>query len=276
MPGRRHSPPLFELLQGSQPAGVRHTAPEPRPAPAPRPISEPRRADPQPSPRPKPTPTPEPPRDQPHQAFSLTGGEVRVPTSYALVALAAVLGLIIGAWTIGFRSGESSARDEALRRELAIQGPATDPTLSPTTQRQTDTPRQQPRQSDTPTTQRQTPGGAAAVLGPTGVSSSDPRQPQTNYLRLATLPQDDAVSAIAFLNDRGFQAFAVIDPRTRSGNNPPRYALYAAAGFPSDGFRASEAERARLRSEALRLGQAWRAAGGVSNFADAGWERADR
>ncbi len=182
---------------------------------------------------------------------------------------------MIGAWTIGFRSGESSARDEALRRELAIQGPATDPSLTPPTQRQADTPRQQPRQPEPPQGLRPATGGAAAALAPTG-AISDPRQPQTNYLRLATLPQDDAVNAIAFLNDRGFQAFAVIDPRTRSGNNPPRYALYAAAGFPSDGFRASEAARAQVRSEALRLGQAWRAAGGASNFADAGWERSDR
>ncbi len=196
--------------------------------------------------------------------------------SYALVALATVIAFVLGAWTLGFRSGESSARDEALRRELATQGPATDPTLTPPAPRQADSSRQQTRQPEPTTGRRQPAGGAAIALGPSGALSADPRQPQTNYLRLATLPQDDAVNAIAFLNDRDFQAFAVIDPRTRSGNNPPRYAVYAAAGFPSDGFRASEAERARVRSEALRLGQVWRAAGGASNFADAGWERSDR
>ncbi|MCL4741330.1 MAG: hypothetical protein KJZ54_03925 [Phycisphaerales bacterium] len=196
--------------------------------------------------------------------------------SYALVALAGVIALLFVAWTLGFRAGDSSARDEALRRELAVPGPATDPTASPPSARQSDAPRQPPRQPDAAGGGRSATSGAAAALGPTGALSADPRQGQTNYLRLATLPQDDAVNALAFLHERGFAAFAVIDPRTRGGNNPPRYALYSAAGFPSDGFRASEAERARVRSEALRLGQAWRASGGVSNFADSVWERFDR
>jgi len=196
--------------------------------------------------------------------------------SYALVALAGAIALVLVAWTLGFRSGESSARDEALRRELAVQGPASDPTASQPAARQSDAPRQPLRQPDAAGGTRPATGAAAAALGPTGALPADPRQAQTNYLRLATLPQDDAVNALVFLHERGFAAFAVIDPRTRGGNNPPRYALYAAAGFPSDGFRASEAERARVRSEALRLGQSWRAAGGVSNFADSVWERFDR
>lgn len=196
--------------------------------------------------------------------------------SYALVALAAAIALMVGAWTLGFRSGESSAREEVLRRELAVQGPPTDPTMSTPSPRQSDDGRQQPRQPDMATGQRPAAGGAVYVLGPSGTLPADPRQPQTNYLRLATLPQDDAVNALRFLNEQGFAAFAVIDPRSRAGKNPPRYALYAAAGFPSEGFRASEAERARVRSEALRLGQSWRAAGGVSNFADSVWERYDR
>jgi len=96
---------------------------------------------------------------------------------------------------------------------------------------------------------------------------SDPRQPGSNYLELATLDEAQARSAIAFLARHGVQTIGVpVDRPGRGVKN--RYRLFSLMGVPGEQFGRTKAERDRHQAEVARLGALWASQeGGGADFA---------
>ncbi len=208
----------------------------------------------------------------------IVGGVVQMPLVYAAVAVAVALAAVLGAWTLGFQRGENEARSKQRLLESAL-GPGAR-VVEPGTSgggtehaagQQPSPPIDAPRQQNTPQTNRPIPAvGQATYLVGAGGTEADPRLVMHNYLQLGSqIRASEIVSAVDFLSQRGLECFGVIDPRTRGRNDGPLYVLFAGLGFPSG--EADSPEARRYREQVLAAGAAWKQAGGVKDFDDAGW-----
>ncbi len=266
MPGKRPTTPLFEVLQESQAAaglgGRPGTSAEPQPQPdAP--------ATPQPMPL------------EPQGGFSeapirIVGGVVQMPMVYAAVALAVAIGLILGAWSLGYQRGESQAAARAQLLESAVGpgGRVIEPETRSANTAGTDantSGRPSTRPSGSSDSASGTPNiGTAAFLTPTGPTQTDPRQDRYNYLQLgSSIRVSEMRSIIDLMASRDLGCFGVIDPGSRRRNDGPLYVLFASRGFPSG--QANSREAVRYREQVLAAGAAWKKAGGVKDFDDAVW-----
>ncbi|MDQ7013023.1 MAG: hypothetical protein Q9O74_03905 [Planctomycetota bacterium] len=272
MPGKRPTTPLFEVLQESQAAARVGTRPDPSAEPQPQPSTTADAATPQPMPI------------EPQGGFSeapirIVGGVVQMPMVYAAVALAVAIGLILGAWSLGYRRGESQAAARAQLLESAVGsgapgGRITEPQIRSANTAGTDadtSARTAIQPSGSSDSASGTPSiGTAAFLTPTGPTQTDPRQDRYNYLQLgSSIRVSEMRSIIELMASRDLGCFGVIDPGSRGRNDGPLYVLFASRGFPSG--QANSREAVRYREQVLAAGAAWKKVGGVKDFDDAVW-----
>ncbi len=274
MPGKRSTTPLFEVLQESQAAAGLGGRSGPSADPQPQPVAT---SD---------TPTPQPSPLEPQGGFSdapirIVGGVVQMPMVYAAVALAVAIGLILGAWTLGYQRGESQAAARAQLLESAIGsggsgggGRVVEPETrsANTAGRDAGTPdRPSTRPPGSSDASSGTPSiGTAAFLTPTGPTQTDPRQDRYNYLQLgSSIRVSEMRSIMELMASRGLDCFGVVDPGSRRRNDGPLYVLFAGRGFPSG--QANSSEAVRYREQVLAAGAAWKKTGGVKDFNDAVW-----
>lgn len=97
-----------------------------------------------------------------------------------------------------------------------------------------------------------------------------------NYLELCTLTYRDAVQAVEFLGANGLKAGMApaqkgVDPAKAAANNLP-HVIFLADGVPSDRFRATEGERARLSARVEQVGRKFQKdLRGASDFSRPMW-----
>ncbi len=206
----------------------------------------------------------------------IVGGVVQMPLVYAAVALTVALVAVLGAWILGYQRGENEVRSEQRLLESAL-GPGArvvEPGSGAGGSGVGNTPSQPgngARQQNTRQPDRSIPViGQASYLVRSGATEANPRLAMHNYLQLGSqIRAVEIVSAVEFLGERGLESFGVIDPRTRGRNDGPLYVLFAGLGFPSG--EADSPEARRYREQVLAAGAAWKQAGGVKDFDDAGW-----
>ncbi|VAX40734.1 hypothetical protein MNBD_PLANCTO03-2217 [hydrothermal vent metagenome] len=206
----------------------------------------------------------------------IVGGVVQMPLAYAAVAVAVALAAVLGAWVLAYQRGESEAQSKQRLLESAL-GPGArvvEPGSGGQGDRVTKEPSQPgttPRKQNTGQTNAPIPAiGQAAFLVRSGPTEVDPRLAMHNYLQLGSLiRRGEAESAIAFLDSRGLECFGMIDRKTLGRNDGPLFVLFAGLGFPSG--EADSPEARRYREQVLAAGAAWKQAGGVTDFDDAGW-----
>lgn len=273
MTDRRKSPPLFDLMRERERAA---NAPDPiSPSQKERPseqVSSPERNPSAPAPA-RPT------------AWDSTGGvsraersaaamldeapqtdkTLKLPMSMAYLIVALMLAGLVGAWVGGYKLGEKSgkAQMEALVKDEPVVRPRVDdddPVSEPVTR--------QPAISTPPLpvedpilNDRIDPGAPGlAVMSASGFLADDPREEGTNYLELATLPRDEASSAIEYMNSHGVPVIGIprLDSRRSDANNPSRYTLYSlGVAAPGDQFRTMTRERDDHQRLIARLGKQW-------------------
>jgi hypothetical protein len=267
----RRTPPLFEVLSGSErrsPPGTLGNGSRPVEVRVP--------AGPGPN---IDTGAPRPAPERPRPA-----GPAVSPVLWVLVAIA--LAAVAATGYFAFRAGEDKAArslvpvDPGLPRADSPSGPgAPDTPSGPATP-----PGETIARPDNPAD----PGPGAQRPGPTppappapepdpGDVTIDPRQPGMNYLHIVKLRWRDAEKAVAFLNASGVPVAAVperqVDPSTARDNNLP-HLVFALEAIPSDRFTASADKRKALIEKVKRIGQRFqREHKGVSDFSEPFWAR---
>lgn len=216
--------------------------------------------------------------DAPPASRSKGGGHVRLPVYGVYIAITAVLAAVILTWAVGFQVGKRRGEDAALKQLGLGQTPLvkrTDPTnlggsgtpVNP----QPDQPEPQvPRPDET--VPRPIPSGA--IIGARGEIVEEPRQPGTNYLKLASrVSAEETQAAAGFLAQNGVQAIGVrVDGTGTGANNPARYDLFSLLGVPSSRYSQMEAERNQHWQLVQRLGREWQTKHkGTVNFASPQW-----
>lgn len=222
-------------------------------------------------------------------------GELRISSAKLYTAVAVALACIVVAWVAGYRIGHGAGKAEMTA--LLPDDPVVNPPrqINPGgTGNQAGTP--SGGQSGTPAgaqTRPTNPSGnqtapqqtqPPAVLPQNwalladGLRAADPRVPGTNYLELATLPEEQALDALAFLASRGVRAIgSPVDSGGRSGNNPSRYTLYSLGlAVPSGQYSSTASERRDHERLVASIGADWmRDRRGGSNFSQTLWRRYD-
>lgn len=264
MPGKRATTPLFDLLQQGRARAVESHLPEPETQ------ASARRT--RPSREPKAAGLAETP-------IRIVGGVLQMPLVYAGAFVAVFLAAVLGAWSLAYHRGEAAARNEQRLLESAL-GPGAAVVEPGGTGSRTQPPGGNQPTNDAgdgsrPNTSQSSPNvpavGLSPFLTPTGPTQADPRLDRHNYLRLGShIRPGEVASAIEFLGSRGLDCFGVIESGGRGGNDDPLFVLYAGLGFPSGEAGSSQARQ--YREQIVAAGTAWKAAGGVRNFDDAGWE----
>jgi len=256
MAGRSSSPPLFEVLERqrarSDDRPVRVEPPEPlddAPEPRVRRLGE----------------------------LVVTDGRVVLPVSYAYIALASIIALVLVIWTVAYSAG-ARARHEAMLEQWSrgrpeVQDPLV-PEQTPERPAETNPAPVENRPAHSPATSPA--AGGPAVLTASGPISEDPRRPGLNYLHLATgLTRGEGEGLVAFLGSNGLEALAI--PLDRSGggaNNPVRYRLVLAEGFEGSQFSETKPRRDDLVRRAQALGQRWqREMKGSTSFPSPQWTK---
>lgn len=237
-----------------------------------------------------------PPPSPPWYAGLMGTVRVAVPQNLIYLMVAVFMGLCIASYSVGFRNGEGSGREEfeRFRRDLPIVNEVPDMpaggglaanSSNTNTLRDTRTgaavatppPARPPAQGGTTPRPTSTPQPATgAVITTKGLLSGDPREVGLNYLALAVLSYQDASAAVSFLAQNGVESFAVpVDPKSFVENNrgpTAAYRLYAGAGFKGSDLSKSAAQT--LEAEVARLGQVWsRQHRGPSDFRKPGWRK---
>lgn len=124
-----------------------------------------------------------------------------------------------------------------------------------------------------------TPAPIGAILTVRGAVMTDPRVVELNYLSLASLGEDDAKAAIAFLSANGIDAIGVprVDPgASRANNQGPTqvYRIYALPGITRDEYSQKLTARTNLEAAVAKIGATWQKEHrGASNFARTQWEK---
>lgn len=121
-------------------------------------------------------------------------------------------------------------------------------------------------------------GRAGGVLDGDGRGILDPRRAGVNYLELVSLPREKAIEAVRYLSENGEEAIAVpldeLDPGRRRSNTSDAFRVIAIGlAVPGDQYSASADARRRFEQRLARLGKAWTAEGGASDFSDPLWRR---
>lgn len=264
MPGKRATTPLFELLQQGRARAAESRLPEPETRPAAqsaRPSREPKAAG------------------FAEAPIRIVGGVLQMPLVYAGAFVAVFLAAVLGAWSLAYHRGEAAARNEQRLLESALgPGAAVVEPGEPGSRTQApgaSQPRNEAGGGTKPNIRQLTPNvqsvGSAPFLTASGPTQDDPRLDRHNYLRLGShIRPSEVVSAVEFLGSRGLDCFGVIESGGRGGNDEPLFVLYAGLGFPSGEAGSSQARQ--YREQIVAAGTAWKAAGGVRSFDDAGWE----
>lgn len=222
-----------------------------------------------------------------------TAGELRVPMTRVYMAIAITMLVLVGAWAAGYYFGVKDGKAQIDRvvggagagageQPIVLpSGASNEPSAQAT---------QQTRPSGTPSATSPTgdpgrapplgitpaPAGSPWVLALGGVRATDPRTPGSNYLALATLPPDQALDAITFLDGKGLRTIGVpVDSAGRTANNPTRYTLISLGlEVPSGEYSSSAARRATHENLVRTLGGEWRRAHrGGSDFSQTQWIR---
>ncbi|MCA9304342.1 MAG: hypothetical protein KC996_09490 [Phycisphaerales bacterium] len=269
MTDRRKSPPLFDLMRERE-----------RAANAPDPITPTQRERPSASPS---EPRVNPPAQTRPTAWDSSGGvsraersaaamldeapqtekTLKLPMSMAYLIVALMLAGLVGAWVGGYKLGEKSGKaqmeslvkDEPVvrpRDEERVQEPVIDRSMPTTPVLTTEDPILRDRIDPN------APG--LAVMSASGFLADDPREEATNYLELATLPRDEASSAIKFMSEHGVPVIGIprLDSRRSDANNPSRYTLYSlGVAAPGDQFRTMTRERDDHQRLIAKLGNQW-------------------
>lgn len=209
-----------------------------------------------------------------HRAASR--GRLDVPVTGLYLAAAGAILLLVIAYGVGYRIGAAAERAEIT--QLAARDADrvfADPLAN----------RSEPNESAIQTTpvppspSVNRPGGSdGEILTATGVSSVDPRIVGSNYLELATLPEEQARQAVRYLASVGMEAIAVpasgVDRRAGGPNTSDRHRVIALGlAVPGDRYSSSAAERERFERRIARIGKAWAEQGGASDFSDPLWRR---
>lgn len=288
--GRKAATPLFELL-----------ADRAQPTERPRPVVPPRTPS-TPTPTSKGLPRTEAPvaeSVEPTAAgwtasageFAIRGGVVRMPTSYGLIAVAAILVVLVGAWAMGYLAGESRATREAEARLNALApagdlggtirepepqappGPRSEgPPESPSGPIAGESLAQKPPSRPAISPQ----GEAPAAFDAGGALAGDPRPVGLNYLVLGELGFEDAASAVERLAAAGVGVVAVrVDRASGRSNNAVRYALFTSEGLTAEQYRSDRAARGARLDAVKRVGARWRSEGGPTDFSTAYWDKLD-
>ncbi len=216
-------------------------------------------------------------------------GELRVPMTRVYMAVAVAMLLIVGAWAAGYSFGVKDGKAQIERvvggggagageQPIVLPPGTTNEPPVRTTQptRPTGTPPaggpgRPPAAGSIPA-----PAGSPWVLALDGIRAVDPRTPGSNYLALATLPPDQALDAITFLDGKGLRAIGVpVDSAGRSANNPTRYTLISLGlEVPSGEYSSSAAKRTAHETLVRTLGGEWRRTHrGGSDFSQTQWIR---
>lgn len=190
---------------------------------------------------------------------------LKLPMSMVYLIVALVLAGLVGAWVGGYKLGEKSGR--AQMEALVTDEPVVRP------REQSNTPVepqiQQPVTNNTPQLPPEDPvlreginpdAPGLAVMSASGFLANDPREEGTNYLELATLPRQEASSAIEYMNKNGVPVIGIprLDSRRSDANNPSRYTLYSlGVAAPGDQFRTMTRERDDHQRLIARLGDQW-------------------
>lgn len=267
MPGRR-SPPLFELLERQQARTERR---RPARVEAPPPPPEPRRE----------------PEEHEEEigtirrigAAMIANGAVSLPLSYVYIALALIIMLGVMTWTVAYNAGVGAEKTRMVQDLSSPRPSVSDPLAVDRPLAETVQPRRAPSTQREPARTQPPPpepaSGAPGILTAAG-PTPDPREPGLNYLHLVSgLSEQEAQRAVKFLSDNGLETLAApLDPARASGNNPVRYELVLAKGFPGSEFSASKPERDRMVRDAKRLGERWqREMKGSTRFPSPQWTK---
>ncbi len=212
-------------------------------------------------------------------------GRIAVPMTWAYVALAVVIVLLVASYGVGYRVGVSAeraemqqfaARDADRVFKDPISGEHAAP-AQPNPSRGTDSADRRESGDTRQTTPPENPGRAAGeILSADGPLDVDPRIVGSNYLELATLPKAQAIAAVRYLASKDEPAIAVpgVDRGGSGRNTSGRYRVIALGlAVPGDRFSSMKAQRERFERRLARLGKAWADAGGASDFSDPLWRR---
>ena len=220
-----------------------------------------------------------------------------VPLNLIYLSVAALVAVCVVVYLIGFGAGKSKAEanlaGSTRLEEPAVVEPRNGPTLSPPTtptptpnnQGAAPTPGRQPGSNsrtpaNPPLAATSTPAPAGAILTAKGPVMTDPRVAEMNYLSLASLGEDDAKAAIAFLSANGVDAIGVPN-RVESGsgranNQGPTqvFRIYALPGITRDEYSQKLTARTNIEAAVAKIGATWQKEHrGASNFARTMWEK---
>jgi hypothetical protein len=214
-------------------------------------------------------------------------GELRVPMTRVYMATAVAMLLLVGAWVGGYYFGVKEGKAQIER--VVGSGVGEQPVVLPPSAVEEPEPQPSaPRSGQNQAPAAGTPGrtsnpgitpaasGTPWVLALGGVRAVDPRAAGSNYLALATLPPDQALSAITFLDGKGLRAIGVpVDSGGRSANNPTRFTLISLGlAVPSGQFSTTVDQRRAHETLVRTLGSEWRRLHqGGSDFSQTQWIR---
>ena len=201
---------------------------------------------------------------------------------YTLIVIA--IALIVGAWTLGFRSGNQAGKEE-MSQLVGDQPIVTPPLTHPAaTELELNTPAEpatdnQPIANPEPAQNTPSQANPSGIMSPSGFLSQDPREHGLNYLVLATLNTEQAADAISFLYSNGITVIGVpvVDSRGSRANNPSRYTLYSlGVAIPGNQWSAMSQARMQHQQRIANLGARWqRERRGASDFSQTNWEKYD-
>ncbi len=283
MTDRRKSPPLFDLMRERERAA---NAPDPI-APSNDPTAPP------PAAPEKVEPAAQVPQARP-TAWDSTGGVSRaersaaamldeepqtdkvlkVPMSMAYLAVAVMLALVVVAWVGGYKLGEKSGKAEIqalVKNDPVVRPIVQDPDPVPDLAINPPVDENPPMGNESIGSGINPEAPGLAIMSAGGYMADDPREAATNYLELATLPREEASSAIRYMEEHGVPVIGIprLDSRRSDANNPSRYTLYSlGVAAPGDQFRTMTRERDDHQRMIARLGKQWqREFRGGSDFA---------
>jgi hypothetical protein len=212
-------------------------------------------------------------------------GELRVPMTRVYMAIAVAMLLLVGAWAAGYYFGVKDGKaqiDRVVGGDLDDQpvvlppSGSTDPDARPAPNQPVNQTSANNSGRDAGPAATPAPAGAPWVLALGGVRAADPRIQGSNYLALATLPPDQTLDAITFLDSKGLRTIGVpVDSGGRSANNPTRYTLISLGlAVPSGQFSSTVDQRRAHETLVRTLGSEWRRLHqGGSDFSQTQWIR---
>ncbi|MCP3906159.1 MAG: hypothetical protein GY715_21250 [Planctomycetes bacterium] len=189
---------------------------------------------------------------------------VRVPMGYLLLAAAAVVVGLAGAYMIGAWQGARAERAELDQALLANSpgGHADDPLSGPVAARPEELDRAPGIAAPPPRDERVPVSVPVLDERGWGPVNADPRQADRHYLVLAETRPEGALRLAEFAREEGLETYVI------TSNNPRFRRVIALPGLPS-GSEVSPEMRG-LRERVRRVGQAWKARyPGESDLSDA-------